>query len=86
MQGTGGGWGGNRVDENFTSFLKEIFNGGIWDKYVKNHPTELQNMMYNFSLQKYSATREAVYICCYYNLTRVAESKKDISQFFKKTV
>lgn len=81
---TGGGWGGNRVDENFTDFLKEIFNDGVWDEYVKKHPTELQNMMYNFSLQKCSASREAVYIRCYYNLTRVAESKKDISQFFTK--
>ncbi|XP_005488761.1 heat shock 70 kDa protein 12A [Zonotrichia albicollis] len=80
---SGGGWGGNRVDENFTNFLKEIFNDGVWDEYVEKYPTELQNMMYNFSLQKCSASREAVYIRCYYNLTRVAESKKDISQFFK---
>nr|XP_021408505.1 heat shock 70 kDa protein 12A [Lonchura striata domestica] len=80
---TGGGWGGNRVDENFINFLKEIFSDGIWDEYAKRHPTELQNMMYNFSLQKCSASREAVYIHCYYNLTRVAGSKKDISQFFE---
>ncbi|KAM6093329.1 heat shock 70 kDa protein 12B-like isoform 1-T1 [Theristicus caerulescens] len=80
----GGGWGGNRVDENFTHFLKEIFDDGVWDEYVKSHPTELQHMMYNFSLQKCSASREAVYIHCYYNLTRVAECKKDISHFFKK--
>ncbi|XP_058719121.1 heat shock 70 kDa protein 12B-like [Poecile atricapillus] len=80
----GGGWGGNRVDENFISFLKEIFNDGVWDEYVKKHPTELQSMMYNFSLQKCSDRREAVYMHCYYNLTKVAESKKDISQFFEK--
>ncbi|XP_010147427.1 PREDICTED: heat shock 70 kDa protein 12A-like, partial [Eurypyga helias] len=81
---TGGGWGGNRVDENFTNFLKEIFDDGVWDEYVKNHPTELQHMMYNFSLQKCSTSREDVYIHCYYNLTRVAGCKKDISHFFKK--
>ncbi|XP_009933295.2 heat shock 70 kDa protein 12B-like [Opisthocomus hoazin] len=81
---TGGGWGGNRVDENFTEFLKEIFDDGVWDEYVKSHPTELQHMMYNFSLQKCSASREAVYIHCYYNLTRVAECKKDIAHFFEK--
>ncbi|XP_010189556.1 PREDICTED: heat shock 70 kDa protein 12B-like [Mesitornis unicolor] len=80
----GGGWGGNRVDANFTDFLKEIFDDGVWDEYVKNHPTELEHMMYNFSLQKCCASREAVYIRCYYNLTRVAECKKDISHFFKK--
>ncbi|XP_075561523.1 heat shock 70 kDa protein 12B [Pelecanus crispus] len=80
----GGGWGGNTVDENFTDFLKEIFSDGVWDEYVKSHPTELQHMMYCFSLQKCSASREEVYIRCYYNLTRVAECKKNISHFFKK--
>lgn len=80
----GGGWGGNKVDENFLDFLKEIFDGGVWNEYVKNYPTELQHMIYNFGLQKCSASREAVFIHCYYNLTRVAECKKDISQFFKK--
>ncbi|KAM6137172.1 LOW QUALITY PROTEIN: heat shock 70 kDa protein 12B-like [Pterocles gutturalis] len=82
-QATGGGWGGNRVDENFTAFLKEIFDDGIWDEYVKSHPTELQQMMYNFGLQKCSSSREEVYIRCYYNLTRMA-GKKDISHFFSK--
>ncbi|XP_035759161.1 heat shock 70 kDa protein 12A-like isoform X2 [Egretta garzetta] len=81
---SGGGWGGNRVDENFTDFLKEIFDDGVWDEYVKNHPTELQQMMYNFSLQKCSASKEAVCIRCYYNLTKVATCKKDMSHFFEK--
>lgn len=81
---SGGGWGGNRVDENFSAFLREIFDDGVWDEYVKSHPTELQHMMYNFGLQKCSASREAVYIRCYYNLTRVAERRKEISRFFTK--
>ncbi|XP_014818777.1 PREDICTED: LOW QUALITY PROTEIN: heat shock 70 kDa protein 12B-like [Calidris pugnax] len=81
----GGGWGGNRVDENFTYFLKEIFDDGVWDEYVKSHPTELEQMMYNFGLQKCSASREDIYIHCYYNLTKLAACKKDISEFFKKS-
>ncbi|XP_021236214.1 heat shock 70 kDa protein 12B-like [Numida meleagris] len=81
---SGGGWGGNRVDENFSAFLREIFDDDVWDEYVKSYPTELQQMMYDFSLQKCSAGREAVYLRCYYNLTRLAEKKKDISHFFKK--
>ncbi|XP_010009492.1 PREDICTED: heat shock 70 kDa protein 12B-like [Nestor notabilis] len=81
---SGGGWGGNKVDENFMDFLREIFNDGVWGEYEKEHPTELQHMMYNFGLQKCSASREAVYIRCYYNLTKLAERKKDISHFFKK--
>ncbi|XP_025956482.1 heat shock 70 kDa protein 12A-like [Dromaius novaehollandiae] len=81
---SGGGWGGNTVDDNFSAFLKEVFSDDVWDEYVKSHPTELQQMMYNFSLQKCSASREEVYIHCYYNLTRVAEGKKAISHFFKK--
>uniref|UniRef100_A0A672TRZ2 Heat shock protein family A (Hsp70) member 12A n=1 Tax=Strigops habroptila TaxID=2489341 RepID=A0A672TRZ2_STRHB len=81
---SGGGWGGNRVDENFIDFLREIFDDGVWDEYEKKHPTELQYMMYNFGLQKCSTSREGVYIRCYYNLTKLAELKKDISHFFKK--
>ncbi|XP_057286744.1 heat shock 70 kDa protein 12A-like [Pezoporus wallicus] len=41
-------------------------------------------MMYNFGLQKCSASREDVYIRCYYNLTKLAECEKNISHFFKK--
>lgn len=81
---SGGGWGGNRVDENFSAFFREIFDDGVWDEYVKSYPTELQQMMYNFNFQKCSAEREAVYLHCYYKLTRLAEKKKDISHFFKK--
>uniref|UniRef100_A0A8C8VEX7 Heat shock 70 kDa protein 12A n=1 Tax=Pelusios castaneus TaxID=367368 RepID=A0A8C8VEX7_9SAUR len=81
---SGGGWGGNRVDENFKEFLKEIFQGGIWEEYAKNHPTECHQMMYNFGLQKCSSRREEVYIRCYHNLTRVAERKqKDIPLLFE---
>ncbi|XP_067415155.1 heat shock 70 kDa protein 12A-like [Emydura macquarii macquarii] len=81
---SGGGWGGNRVDENFREFLKEIFQEGVWDEYAQNHPTECHQMMYNFGLQKSSSTREEVYIHCYNNLTKVAERKqKDISLFFE---
>ncbi|XP_065598888.1 heat shock 70 kDa protein 12A-like [Cyrtonyx montezumae] len=82
---SGGGWGGNRVDENFSAFLREIFDGGVWDEYVQNYPTELQQMMYNFRLQKCTADTEEVYLHCYYNLTRLAGEKKDISHYFKKT-
>ncbi|KAM9579944.1 heat shock 70 kDa protein 12B-like [Guaruba guarouba] len=80
---SGGGWGGNRVDENFIDFLREIFDDGVWNEYEEKYPTELQHMMYNFGLQKCSASRE-VYIHCYYNLTKLAERKKNISHFFKK--
>uniref|UniRef100_A0A8C4U9J9 Uncharacterized protein n=1 Tax=Falco tinnunculus TaxID=100819 RepID=A0A8C4U9J9_FALTI len=80
---TGGGWEGNSVDENFTDCLKKIFNDGVWDEYVQSHPSELRHMMYNFSIQKCLTGRDAIYIHCYYNLTRVAEHKKDISHFFK---
>ncbi|XP_003202381.1 heat shock 70 kDa protein 12A-like [Meleagris gallopavo] len=80
----GGGWGGNRVDENLNIFLREVFDDGVWDEYVKSYPIELQRMMNDFSFQKCSADREAVYLHCYYNLTKLAERKKDISHFFKK--
>uniref|UniRef100_A0A452HY50 Heat shock protein family A (Hsp70) member 12A n=1 Tax=Gopherus agassizii TaxID=38772 RepID=A0A452HY50_9SAUR len=81
---SGGGWGGNTVDENFKEFLKEIFQDGVWEEYVQNHPAECHQMMYNFGLQKCSSSKDEVYIHCYHNLTKVAECKqKDISLFFK---
>ncbi|XP_030905853.1 heat shock 70 kDa protein 12A-like isoform X1 [Melopsittacus undulatus] len=81
---SGGGWGGNRVDQNFIDFLREIFVDGVWNEYEEKYSTELQHMMYSFGLQKCSASREDVYIRCYYNLTKLAERKKNISQFFNK--
>uniref|UniRef100_A0A8C7EBM5 Heat shock 70 kDa protein 12A-like n=1 Tax=Nothoprocta perdicaria TaxID=30464 RepID=A0A8C7EBM5_NOTPE len=81
---SGGGWGGNTVDEHLIAFLKEIFGDDIWDEYVKSYPGELQEMMYNFNLQKYSTSREETYVRCYYNLTRLAECKKDLHHFFEK--
>ncbi|XP_006127883.2 heat shock 70 kDa protein 12A-like isoform X1 [Pelodiscus sinensis] len=81
---SGGGWGGSTVDENFKEFLKEIFHEGVWDEYAQNHPTECQQMMYNFGLQKCSSSKDDLYLHCYHNLTKVAERKhKDISRFFK---
>ncbi|XP_019336363.2 heat shock 70 kDa protein 12B isoform X1 [Alligator mississippiensis] len=79
---SGGGWGGNTVDENFKDFLRGIFYGGIWDEYIKKYPTEFHQMMYNFGLQKCSSSRDDVYLHCYSNLIRVAEQKQDISLFF----
>uniref|UniRef100_A0A7M4E054 Heat shock 70 kDa protein 12A-like n=1 Tax=Crocodylus porosus TaxID=8502 RepID=A0A7M4E054_CROPO len=79
---SGGGWGGNTVDENFKAFLREIFHGGIWDEYIKKYPTEFHQMMYNFGLQKCSSSRDDVYLHCYTNLIKVAEQKQDISLFF----
>ncbi|CAM4463659.1 unnamed protein product [Lepidochelys olivacea] len=80
---SGGGWGGDTVDEKFKEFLKEIFQDGVWEKYAQNHPAECHKMMYDFGLQKCSSNREEVYMRCYHNLTKVAEhKKKDISLFF----
>ncbi|CAM2098045.1 heat shock 70 kDa protein 12A [Caretta caretta] len=80
---SGGGWGGDTVDEKFKEFLKEIFQDGVWEEYAQNHPAECHKMMYDFGLQKCSSNREEVYMRCYHNLTKVAEhKKKDISLFF----
>uniref|UniRef100_A0A8C4VI29 Heat shock 70 kDa protein 12A n=1 Tax=Gopherus evgoodei TaxID=1825980 RepID=A0A8C4VI29_9SAUR len=59
---SGGGWGGNTVDENFKEFLKEIFQDGVWEEYAQNHPAECHQMMYNFGLQKCSSSKDEVYI------------------------
>ncbi|TFK07266.1 complement factor D [Platysternon megacephalum] len=67
-----------------SSIVEEIFQDGVWEEYAQNHPTECHQMMYNVGLQKWSFSRDEVYIHCYHNLTKVAERKqKDISLFFQ---
>ncbi|XP_033854733.2 heat shock 70 kDa protein 12A-like isoform X1 [Acipenser ruthenus] len=85
QKASGGGWGGSSVDKEFRSFLRDIFHPDVWDRYEKEHPAELQKMMYNFSFQKCVGKEEDIYISCHYNLSKLAQDKQDdISCFFKK--
>ncbi|KAL6459484.1 hypothetical protein MHYP_G00329560 [Metynnis hypsauchen] len=45
--------GGQRVDQNFRSFLREIFSDKVFDEFKANHSTELRKLMHQFSSQKH---------------------------------
>uniref|UniRef100_A0A8C4T814 Heat shock 70 kDa protein 12A-like n=1 Tax=Erpetoichthys calabaricus TaxID=27687 RepID=A0A8C4T814_ERPCA len=83
QKASGGGWGGLSVDKNFTAFLRELFEGDVWETFEKEHPSELQKMMYNISVQKCTDKREDIFLPCVFSLGKLAEKKKDISLYFQ---
>ncbi|KAJ8396531.1 hypothetical protein AAFF_G00015970 [Aldrovandia affinis] len=83
LTASGGGWGGTHVDQEFKAFLKEIFNHGVWGRYEREHPGELQKMMYQFSTQKCTSEEQDLEVHCHRNLIKCAEEKKEIAEFFK---
>ncbi|XP_028673332.1 heat shock 70 kDa protein 12A-like [Erpetoichthys calabaricus] len=82
QKASGGGWGGSSVDRNFIVFLRELFGADVWDIFEKQHPSELQKMMYNFSIQK-CIEKTDIYFSCVFSLAKLAEQKKEISSFFE---
>lgn len=69
------------MDRNFKEFLSKIFGDKLWDEYERQHPGELQRMMYDVSVLKENVVD--VEISCQYNLGGMANKIKDIEEFFK---
>ncbi|XP_007543564.1 heat shock 70 kDa protein 12A-like [Poecilia formosa] len=44
--------GGQTGERKFKEFLREIFCDGIWDEYEQNFPSEVKNIMFDFSRLK----------------------------------
>uniref|UniRef100_A0A672FEM6 Heat shock protein family A (Hsp70) member 12A.2 n=1 Tax=Salarias fasciatus TaxID=181472 RepID=A0A672FEM6_SALFA len=81
-KGSGNNMGGQSVDRKFKEFLKEIFGDALWEKYEREHPGELQKMMYEFTFSK--RHDDEAEISCPYNLTELAkESGRDMERFFE---
>ncbi|XP_014885413.1 heat shock 70 kDa protein 12A-like [Poecilia latipinna] len=78
---SGNDLGGQTVDRKFKEFLQEIFTG-VWHDYEKKFPSEVQKIMYDFTLFK--RHEDDVEIPCPFNLGRMAEKKKKIEKYFKK--
>ncbi|XP_029967741.1 heat shock 70 kDa protein 12A-like [Salarias fasciatus] len=79
---SGNNMGGQSVDRKFKEFLKEIFGDALWEKYEREHPGELQKMMYQFTLSK-RHDDEAVIICPFNLTERARDSGKDMETLFK---
>ncbi|XP_008402345.2 heat shock 70 kDa protein 12A-like [Poecilia reticulata] len=78
---SGNDLGGQNVDRKFKQFLREIFCDGVWDEFEQNYPSEVQKIMYFFTLFK--KRDQDVDIPCSFNLGRLAQTKKDIEKFLE---
>jgi len=78
---SGNDQGGQNVDRKFKEFLKEIFCDGVWDEYEKKHPSEVQKIMYDFTIFK--RKDDDVEFSCPYNLGQLAQKKKEIEKLFE---
>uniref|UniRef100_A0A4W6BRX3 Heat shock protein family A (Hsp70) member 12A.2 n=1 Tax=Lates calcarifer TaxID=8187 RepID=A0A4W6BRX3_LATCA len=78
---SGNDLGGQTVDKKFKEFLREIFCHGVWDEYESNYPSEVQRMMYEFTVLKQED--EDVQIICPFNLGSLAQRRQEIEKFFE---
>uniref|UniRef100_A0A4W6C9T5 Heat shock protein family A (Hsp70) member 12A.2 n=1 Tax=Lates calcarifer TaxID=8187 RepID=A0A4W6C9T5_LATCA len=78
---SGNDLGGQTVDKKFKEFLREIFCHGVWDEYEREYPSEVQKLMYEFTVLK--QVNEDVQITCPFNLGTIAQGKQKIEKFFE---
>ncbi|XP_018545955.1 heat shock 70 kDa protein 12A-like [Lates calcarifer] len=78
---SGNDLGGQTVDKKFKEFLREIFCHGVWDEYESNYPSEVQKLMYEFTVLKQED--EDVQIICPFNLGSLAQRRQEIEKFFE---
>ncbi|KAI4873230.1 hypothetical protein NFI96_028182, partial [Prochilodus magdalenae] len=77
---SGNSLGGQTVDKNFRSLLREIFSEKVFDEFEENHPSELQRLMYDFSIcKRYDGD---VLVQCPFSLQHIASKIKDIDEYF----
>ncbi|KAM9344464.1 heat shock 70 kDa protein 12A-like [Pholidichthys leucotaenia] len=77
---SGNGLGGQTVDRKFKEFLREIFCDGVWEEFEREFPSEVQKLMYYFTIFK--RNDDDVEISCPYKLGNLAQKQKDIEEFF----
>uniref|UniRef100_A0A8B9JBY4 Heat shock 70 kDa protein 12A n=1 Tax=Astyanax mexicanus TaxID=7994 RepID=A0A8B9JBY4_ASTMX len=77
---SGSDMGGQTVDKNFKTFLRELFSEKVFDKFEENHPSELQRLMYDFSICK--RCEGNVFVQCPINLKELASKDQDIENYF----
>uniref|UniRef100_A0A3B3YXJ0 Uncharacterized protein n=2 Tax=Poecilia mexicana TaxID=48701 RepID=A0A3B3YXJ0_9TELE len=73
--------GGQSVDRKCKEFLREIFTHKVWDEYEENYPSEVQRMMWEFSLFK--EHDDDIDISCPFSLGSLAQKHQEIEKFFE---
>ncbi|KAL6459491.1 hypothetical protein MHYP_G00329630 [Metynnis hypsauchen] len=78
---SGNDMGGQRVDKNFSSFLRKIFSDKMFDEFMEDHPAELQRLMYDFSTcKRYDGN---ILLPFPHSLQNIAEKSKSIEDYLK---
>ncbi|XP_036431053.1 heat shock 70 kDa protein 12A-like [Colossoma macropomum] len=78
---SGNNMGGQTVDKNFKSFIRESFSEKVFDEFEKNYPSELQRLMYDFSIcKRYDGE---VLVQCPFSLQQIASKEDDIENYFE---
>ncbi|XP_018590086.2 heat shock protein family A (Hsp70) member 12A.3 [Scleropages formosus] len=83
LKASGGDMGGETVTKKYLSFLRDLFTPETWDQYEKENPSEVQKMIYDFTVQKCVGEDGDIFIQCPYNLAMLAGSKQDMSRYFQ---
>lgn len=78
---SGNDMGGQRVDGNVISFLKDIFSEEIFDKFEQEHPTELLKLKCEIANLKSYDTE--VTIWCPLNLKEIASKRQSMESYFE---
>ncbi len=78
---SGNDMGGQTVDRNFISFLKDIFSEEIFIKFEHEYPSEALKLKYEIALSK--SCDEVVLISCPVSLQELARKKQSIESYFE---
>lgn len=78
---SGNDMGGQIVDGNIISFLKDIFSEEIFDRFEQEHPTELLKL--KFDIANLKSFDSDVVIWCPLNLIKLASEKQSMESYFE---
>ncbi|XP_063070606.1 heat shock 70 kDa protein 12A-like [Engraulis encrasicolus] len=72
---SGNDLGGQNIDRQLKSFLKEIFGDEVWKEYETRHAPELQKLLYEFAFAKCADENDGYSFPCQYNLIEIVKEK-----------
>ncbi|XP_043084946.1 heat shock 70 kDa protein 12A-like [Puntigrus tetrazona] len=78
---TGNDMGGQSVDKNIVSFLKDVFSEEIFEKFEKEYPSEALKLKYDIALIK--SCDDVVRISCPSSLQTLAKDKQSMESYFE---
>ncbi|XP_043084959.1 heat shock 70 kDa protein 12A-like [Puntigrus tetrazona] len=78
---SGNDMGGQSVDKNIMSFLKDVFSEDIFEKFMREHPSEALRLKYDIALIK--CCDDVVRLSCPYSLQDLAKGIQSTESYFE---